>query len=70
MSKLASASYMAEPDTEAPLGQWDKEIELLNYAVDDEYPYECAIYEPQTVLTKEEIEKAPLPVQTLSVLYG
>ena len=70
MSALASTSYMAKPEIDPPLGQWDKEIELLNYAVNDEYPYDSAIYEPQVVLSQEENEKVAVPVQTLSVFYG
>lgn len=45
MSNLATQTYGLQPTGDPPVGQWNPEVKLLNYPVDETWPFYCAVYE-------------------------
>ena len=65
MDNLATASYVVEPSGEAPIGQWDDKINLLNYPTEDKYPFDCELYEKEPEHPSESDESAIDPIKSM-----
>lgn len=66
MSNLATRDWNASY-TEPSVGQWDPEVKLLNYPVDDKYPYSCEVYDIKCEQPNEADTQASMP---LKAMYG
>ncbi|KAJ3543517.1 hypothetical protein NM688_g5844 [Phlebia brevispora] len=64
MSALESIEW-PEFETEAPVGQWDQSVKLLNYPIQEEYPIHCEVYDSKPEPLSELDLQALMPLKAV-----
>ena len=68
MEQLVTDGSFIETVTEdPPVGQWGDDVKLLNYPLDEKWPWQCEAYENVEDTLNERDEKAPLVLKQLYV---
>ena len=66
MAQLTSeGSFVPTVTDDPPVGQWTDDVKLLNYELDEKWPWQCEAYEPVDQSLSETDQQASTPLNLL-----